>query len=361
MPNPSYAERLQMDIKNTPMTDRNQLEILSKLLSEVLIGDVTNVETYYNTPKEPPPHMRLNRREIVVPSFRCGLSQAFHNKSLLPGFDKRAMGNSFIATEVTPEQLIMHILQGKAWTPAVFMDNRRVKNNFLSAQLIGLDFDSGISVDDANMEILISEYAALIHPSASSTPEKPKTRVVFILSEPVTEWHRYEALTLSMAKHFAHMMPDEQTKDATRLFYGSDVEGEDWFPAAVLPLKLAGVLCTDEAYQDAWTLEQEKSRKAQPPRTFTPGQVEKYVQVAYDSELLMVQTCSVDRHKQLYKSACSIAGMVKGSWGISEGQAEGDLYNAVGATNMNEHDQREVRRVIQDAFRAAQARTLETR
>jgi hypothetical protein len=360
MSHSDYVQRIQESIQQTPMTDRATLEYLSKMLSAVLLGDVTEAEQYFNTPKEPPPHMRLNRREIVVPTFRCGLSQAFYNKALRPGFDKRAMSKSFVSTEVTPEQLIAHILQGNAWTPAIFMDNRRVKQNFISAQLIGLDFDSGISVDDANMELLISEYAALIHPSASSTPEKPKTRVVFILSEPVMEWHRYEALTKAMSKHFSHMMPDEQTKDATRLFYGSDVSGADCFPAAVLPIKLAGTLCVEHAYQDEWTLEQEKVRKAQPPRTFTPAQMNKYVKTAYDNELMLVQTCSVDRHKQLYKSACNIAGMVKGSWGISEGQAEGDLYSAVGAHSMNEHDQKEVLRVIRDAFRTAQPRSLET-
>jgi hypothetical protein len=353
MSHSDYAQRIQETIQQTPMTDRATLEYLSKMLSAVLLGDVTEAEQYFNVPKEPPPHMRLNRREIQIEHFECGLSEAFLNKENLTG-NKAAMANSFRDTHVTPVQFITHVLDGKAWTPGIFRDNHRVKTKHISAQLIALDCDDHVTVDDAIMEFLICEYALLIHASPSSTPEHPKTRVIFLLSEPITEGTRYEAIVRGMHTHFAAIRPDRACKDSARFFYGSNVGEYDAFPNAVLPIAIAATLTTDEAYEEYYRHEQKRHEQ---PRVFNTDQMHKYVQTAYESELMLVQTAPQgQRHKQLYKSACAIFGMVKGGWsGITAGQAERDLEHA---SKASESEIAEVRRVINDAARVATAREL---
>lgn len=167
---------------------------------------------------------KVNQPGNINPIIRVGISRAFHNKENLTG-NKSAFGNSFIPTELTLPDFIQHVLSGGAFTPGYFKGRSRNKKTFISSQLLGLDFDQGISVADCAAHPFIKQYAFLIYPTPSSTPELPKTRVLFLLSEPVYEVARWEAMQRGMIQHFADWKPDPACKDAARLFYGSDKSG----------------------------------------------------------------------------------------------------------------------------------------
>lgn len=156
-----------------------------------------------------------------------------------------------------------HIVSGNAWTLGAFQDNQRVKGKFISSQLVALDFDNGnVSVEKALSHPFIQQYAMLVHPSASSTASYPKTRVVFVLSEPVAERLAWESLQQGLLEHFADWKPDPACKDSARLFYGSTQEG--WHVLNnTLPLQELGGLCANIA----WT---EMQFAKQPPRTVNP-------------------------------------------------------------------------------------------
>ena len=77
---------------------------------------------------------------------------------------------------------------------AVMRNNYRTTANFVSAQHIGLDDDRGThesSVDALAEDPFIADYAAFIYESPSSTPEHPKSRIVFLLDQPFTDAAEY--------------------------------------------------------------------------------------------------------------------------------------------------------------------------
>jgi len=157
--------------------------------------------------------------------LHVGMSTAFINKELRPGYTKEAYGDSFIPTALPLAEFVQHVLDGGAFTLAYFKNKSRIKANFVLAELLGLDFDNGVSVAQASADPFIGQYAFLIYPTPSSTLEHPKTRVLFRLSEPVYEAERWEALQRGLIAHYAHWQPDPSCKDSARLFFGSDREG----------------------------------------------------------------------------------------------------------------------------------------
>src|SRR5215207_10522953 len=125
------------------------------------------------------------------PLIQLGLSAAFHNKTNLTG-RKRAFGASFAPSTIRLDVFTAHVLSGKAWTQGYFNGHSRNRHSFRSAQTLALDLDKGISVDQALAEPWIAKYAYLVHPSPSSSPDLPKTRVIFILSEAVEHSKAWE-------------------------------------------------------------------------------------------------------------------------------------------------------------------------
>jgi hypothetical protein len=151
--------------------------------------------------------------------IRCGISRAFHNKELVSG-DARAFGNSFIPSEITPEKLITHILAGRAWTPGYFDGCTRKNDTFIQAELIALDFDENVSVAQCVAVPFIRQYALLIHPSASSSPEKYKTRVIFRTDAPMTDPEQYRLYAMAICRHLG-LPADPVSYKPAQLYYGS--------------------------------------------------------------------------------------------------------------------------------------------
>ncbi len=187
----------------------------------------------------------LNR--VEVPRLAVSLSPAFYNKQNLSG--TKGAFISFTSREVTTEEFVQHVLSGKAWAQGYYRGGR-AKENFVSSQTLALDFDDGVSVDSALENPFIRQYAALVHPSPSSTRANPKTRVIFILSEEVDTASAWEAMQSGVIELFAPMNADQSCKDAARMFYGSDVPGAYLNLDARLPIELAGALTCPEAYAE---------------------------------------------------------------------------------------------------------------
>jgi len=71
-------------------------------------------------------------------------------------------------------------------------DRYRVSWHFLSSQVLALDVDGGnLSVEDLMEDRFIARYATFIYPTISWTPENQKWRVVFILTEAITDAQVY--------------------------------------------------------------------------------------------------------------------------------------------------------------------------
>lgn len=166
-------------------------------------------------------------------SIKLGVSFHFHNKeNRAPSLrwckhhekhDDCWVFGAFQTVDYTPRQIADHVLAGNAISIAAHRDNWRKKANFISTQIMGLDFDNNMSVAQLAADDMAGRYAFLIYATPSSTPEKPKSRALFILDVPITEPAQYTRLLKRLMYHYGQTgaEADKACKDTSRLFYGS--------------------------------------------------------------------------------------------------------------------------------------------
>jgi hypothetical protein len=131
---------------------------------------------------------------------------------------------TFKAAEVTPRTFAGLIWQGYGFTP-LWGNGRRKEENFTEAHHVAFDFDA----HGAALDVLMAAgsfawyYASFAYATPSSTQDHPKSRVVFVLLEPVTDAAYYRRLYKAMAWLFAEggSYTDPACKDPLRLYYGS--------------------------------------------------------------------------------------------------------------------------------------------
>ena len=108
------------------------------------------------------------------------------------------------------------------------LGNHRSQANFLSAQHLVLDFDNGdetCSLDALEADPFIRTHAALLYATLSSTPEAPRSRVLFLLDQPVTDTEIYNNLAKGLVRHFP--TSDQTVGEAARFLYGMK-PGDDY-------------------------------------------------------------------------------------------------------------------------------------
>lgn len=139
---------------------------------------------------------------------------------------------------VTVDELAAEIAQGHGYT-AQHRDYRKA-DNFLCGQHVGLDFDqlpAGTTLADLVARYpFIAEYAALLHTTASHTPDAPRARVLFVLDRPIGDAGKYTDLAEALLWRFE--TADPSCKDACRLFFGA-ADCEVLLPGNVLTLQVA--------------------------------------------------------------------------------------------------------------------------
>ena len=107
---------------------------------------------------------------------------------------------------------------GCTFSPAVYNGKRR-KENYIGQQLIGLDFDSGITFSE--IKNIAEKYRLPIlfaYKTFSYTEEHQKFRVVFALKGMVMDSFTCESLVSMFMKIFGEC--DEACKDCSRMFFG---------------------------------------------------------------------------------------------------------------------------------------------
>lgn len=146
-------------------------------------------------------------------------SQAFKSKPRT--YENIVINNGMLKCpkDISLEKLAEEIIMGKTFTPAFFVEKKggikRQKPYWYSQQVVALDFDDGMSLEEACK--IFSEKAAFIYTTFSHTEEWHKFRVVFALDKPTYSFEAIEGLL----NRLLMMYPaDKQCKDCTRLFYG---------------------------------------------------------------------------------------------------------------------------------------------
>lgn len=98
----------------------------------------------------------------------------------------------------------------------------RHSDNFLQCSVISLDFDKmtpQCSIGELATDPFISLYGGFLYPTVSSTPDKPRTRVVFQLEEPIADPGHYRLCNEALIRQYS--LSDKGCKDVCRIFAGS--------------------------------------------------------------------------------------------------------------------------------------------
>jgi hypothetical protein len=116
------------------------------------------------------------------------------------------------------------VWQGYAFCPP-YRNGRRKEENFSAAHHIAFDFDK----DGADLDFLMRPdsfgwtFASFAYSTPSSTKDHPKSRVVFVLAEPITDPIYFRKLYQAIAAEFERegSRTDPACRDPLRLYYGS--------------------------------------------------------------------------------------------------------------------------------------------
>lgn len=296
------------------------------------------------------------------------MSAGFHNKSIREdwqvtqaqaGFTQMAskgvFAHSFQRMTISPKTFVATVLRGFAWAVGVYAQNHRIKRNFISSQTLALDFDNSVSISELLDVPFVQHYALCLHPTPSHTDDHPKTRVIFLLSEPITDGKRWELLQLGLMDKFTDFHPDPKCRDCARFFFGSDLPGAFANIQAVLPLVVAEALAEKHIIAD----EIKRNAPPPPPIPMSGDGIEKYVQVAIDNELSELRTTPEGaRNNQLFRAGCSLFGLSKGNYPVTDGYIESQLKHLGASVGLASH---EIEATIASAYRTAQPRYMEVR
>lgn len=143
--------------------------------------------------------------------------------------------DSFVNGERELMDFANDIYTGHAYT--TWHDGRRSIDNFILAEHIAIDMDSGDerSGFDALMKHeLVQMYGTLMHTTPSHSAETPRARVVFFLDEPIEDAAGYQAAAKFLVAQFDGA--DPACTDASRFFYGA-FDCDIWLGGNLLPVR----------------------------------------------------------------------------------------------------------------------------
>jgi hypothetical protein len=198
--------------------------------------------------------------------YKVAVSDYKLDSKLLPGDTRWADFNaSFHNLDLKMSDLLEAVYHGRAITTH-HKDNWRATQNYICGQHIGLDFDSGenTSLSCLSKDKFITRYAAFTHTTISNTDEHPRTRVIFLLDQPILQAKNYGLAVSSLLWLFG--TADRQCKDPVRFFYGSPGCEFEYY-SNVLSLVVVKKLITQ--YKETGMQEKKKANRPDylPPAT----------------------------------------------------------------------------------------------
>jgi hypothetical protein len=220
----------------------------------------------------------------------------------------------------------------------------RVKANVIDSQLLALDSDTEderSSFASLLADPFIGQYAALIHASASSTWEKPRSRIVFLLDR-VLNPDDYELALQALL--FGYPFCDQSVKHAAAVFYGAK-DCAYCFLGTILPVSVLWEKFV-HPYQAHLQSENRKRAEARQRRLAEADaqitkeslseQIAAYVTQVKEhilDELSSTSAGSGLRHSLLFESALQLGSLQSATWLTADAKSqlhtfEDDLFDA---------------------------------
>lgn len=227
--------------------------------------------------------------------------------------------SAFDTVAWTPAQIYQHVTSGKAICVAALKGTRRRREDFESAQIVGLDFDDHTDVEHLMSDPFIEEYGFLVYRTPSWTAEAPRARVLFILDRPILDGAQYKRLVLRLLQRFESA---DDLKDEVRIFYGSTHGGAEWvdvrLPVAIL-----------EALPPHPSELQPAAQPVKPAASIAEDRLRKYVDRAVERELNALVGTRAHRNTALNETAFALGTLVGAPWaGLSRTDVENSLIAA---------------------------------
>jgi hypothetical protein len=138
--------------------------------------------------------------------------------------------------EVFTEEDLIKVVTSYAWSPSVFK-GPRLQENFLSADFIALDIDSGLTIEEAEKRCIELNLTVLCVPSTSHKPEAHRFRLIFPTLRSITSNEEYQATASKLFEKFPEADPKCVT-DSARFFFGSTTNDGFWQEGDFLPVEL---------------------------------------------------------------------------------------------------------------------------
>lgn len=122
--------------------------------------------------------------------------------------------------DISIEELAISLGKGKTFTPAYFQEKdgmiKRRKEYWHSQEIIAMDFDDGMTLDEAVKEF--SNIAVFIYTTFSHTEKHHKFRVVFKLDRIIHKVEEFDEIIVGLINKYPQA--DTHCTDCNRFFYG---------------------------------------------------------------------------------------------------------------------------------------------
>lgn len=147
---------------------------------------------------------------------------AFNKKP--KGFEIGAISKRIVKSpvDINVKNLAKELGSGKTFVPATFKKKggelKRSIENWESQQIIGLDFDEGLSLEEAYNDKFLIENAAFLYTTFSHTVSHHKFRVIFVLDKQITDYKKFQVVIGELLSRYPQA--DKSCKDGSRLFFG---------------------------------------------------------------------------------------------------------------------------------------------
>lgn len=187
----------------------------------------------------------------------------------LPQGDPRwqSFNDSFENVELEPVEIANAIYTGHAYT--AWHNGRRSLENFICAQHIAVDMDSGderSSFAVLQRHPFVCMYGGMMHTTPSHSDESPRARIIFFLDGLIEDTSKFQTAAKFLVAQFDGA--DLACTDAARFFYGA-TNCDIWISDNVLPLAHL------RRYYRRWERSQVKNKpqptRQQPAPSFAPS------------------------------------------------------------------------------------------
>jgi hypothetical protein len=127
--------------------------------------------------------------------------------------------------EITTDEDLIKVVTSYGWSPCTFSSFRH-NDNFISADFMSLDVDSGLTMEEAEKRIQGLGLACLCLPSPSFTPEFHKFRLILPLAKTILSKDEFDTTWDWLQEQFPEL--DAQCSDYARWYAPSKMEAGFW-------------------------------------------------------------------------------------------------------------------------------------